>query len=99
VRARLVEEIKAFVTGTLGLAWLGCIQSPLLVPEGNVEFLVWWRKGSRGPIHQQESMSATNTKVIHDGRKGQNTDHPGAGRVGAGDEGTVAADSASGGRR
>jgi len=45
VRAAVVEEIKAFGTGTLGLAWLGCVQSPLLGPEGNVEFLAWWRKG------------------------------------------------------
>ncbi len=44
VREAVVGEIKAFGTGTLGLAWLGCVQSPLLGPEGNVEFLAWWRK-------------------------------------------------------
>ena len=42
VRARVVEEIRAFGTGELGLSWLGCERSPLLGPEGNVEFLAWW---------------------------------------------------------
>ena len=45
VREAVVEEIKSFGTGALRLAWLGCVQSPLLGPEGNVEFLAWWRKG------------------------------------------------------
>jgi len=44
VREAVVEDIRAFGTGTLGLTWLGCIASPLLGPEGNVEFLAWWRK-------------------------------------------------------
>jgi len=45
VREAVVERIRLFGTGTLGLAWLGCVPSPLLGPEGNVEFLAWWRKG------------------------------------------------------
>lgn len=45
VREAVVEEIKAFGIGTLGLDWLGCVESPLRGPEGNVEFLAWWRKG------------------------------------------------------
>ena len=44
VREAVVEDIRAFGTGTLGLTWLGCVPSPLLGPEGNVEFLAWWRK-------------------------------------------------------
>jgi 23S rRNA (cytidine1920-2'-O)/16S rRNA (cytidine1409-2'-O)-methyltransferase len=44
VREAVVEDIRVFGTGTLGLTWLGCIASPLLGPEGNVEFLAWWRK-------------------------------------------------------
>jgi 23S rRNA (cytidine1920-2'-O)/16S rRNA (cytidine1409-2'-O)-methyltransferase len=44
VREAVVESIRAFGTGSLGLSWLGCVQSPLLGPEGNVEFLAWWRK-------------------------------------------------------
>jgi 23S rRNA (cytidine1920-2'-O)/16S rRNA (cytidine1409-2'-O)-methyltransferase len=44
VREAVVEDIRVFGTGTLGLNWLGCIASPLLGPEGNVEFLAWWRK-------------------------------------------------------
>lgn len=44
VREAVVEGIKAFGTESLGLAWLGCVPSPLLGPEGNVEFLAWWRK-------------------------------------------------------
>lgn len=43
VRQRVVEEIKTFGTQTLHLDWLGCERSPLLGPEGNVEFLAWWR--------------------------------------------------------
>jgi len=45
VREAVVEKIRVFGTGTLGLTWLGCVPSPLLGPEGNVEFLAWWRKG------------------------------------------------------
>lgn len=48
VREAVVADIRAFGTGTLGLAWLGCETSPLQGPEGNVEFLAWWRKGARG---------------------------------------------------
>lgn len=44
VREAVVEDIRAFGTGTIGLTWLGCVPSPLLGPEGNVEFLAWWRK-------------------------------------------------------
>ena len=44
VREAVVEEIKTFGTSMIGLAWLGCVQSPLLGPEGNVEYLAWWRK-------------------------------------------------------
>jgi 23S rRNA (cytidine1920-2'-O)/16S rRNA (cytidine1409-2'-O)-methyltransferase len=43
VRQRVVEEIKDFGIRELNLEWLGCEQSPLLGPEGNVEFLAWWR--------------------------------------------------------
>jgi len=45
VRAAVVADIRAFGTGSLGLTWLGCVESPLRGPEGNVEFLAWWRKG------------------------------------------------------
>ncbi|MCL2103698.1 MAG: TlyA family RNA methyltransferase [Kiritimatiellaeota bacterium] len=44
VREAAVEKIRTFGTGALGLVWLGCVPSPLLGPEGNVEFLAWWRK-------------------------------------------------------
>ncbi len=44
VREAVVEAIRAFGTGEVGLHWLGCVASPLLGPEGNVEFLAWWRK-------------------------------------------------------
>jgi len=44
VRAAVVEEIRTFGTEQLRLSWLECVQSPLLGPEGNVEFLAWWRK-------------------------------------------------------
>ncbi len=44
VREAVVASIRAFGTETLKLAWLGCVQSPLPGPEGNIEFLAWWRK-------------------------------------------------------
>jgi 23S rRNA (cytidine1920-2'-O)/16S rRNA (cytidine1409-2'-O)-methyltransferase len=44
VREAVVEDIRQFGTGTLKLNWLGCVESPLLGPEGNHEFLAWWKK-------------------------------------------------------
>jgi len=44
VREAVVETIRTFGVGTVGLEWLGCVPSPLLGPEGNVEFLARWRK-------------------------------------------------------
>lgn len=44
VHAAVVEEIRMFGTEVLKLEWLGCVASPLLGPEGNVEFLAYWRK-------------------------------------------------------
>jgi len=49
VRRRVVEEIRAFGTETLGLDWLGCAPSPILGPDGNQEFLAWWRTPGRPP--------------------------------------------------
>ncbi len=43
VRQRVVSEIRAFGEGELHLSWRGCERSPLLGPEGNVEFLAWWQ--------------------------------------------------------
>lgn len=43
VRQRVVEEIKTFGTQELHLEWLGCEPSPIKGPEGNIEFLAWWR--------------------------------------------------------
>jgi len=47
VRAAVTERIRLFGTGNLGLEWLGIIESPILGPAGNVEFLGWWRKPER----------------------------------------------------
>ncbi len=43
VRQEVVAAIRAFGTGEVGLEWLGIETSPLLGPEGNVEFLAYWR--------------------------------------------------------
>lgn len=43
VRQEVVEMIRHFGTEMLGMKWLGVKRSPLLGPEGNVEFLAWWR--------------------------------------------------------
>jgi len=44
VRARAVESVRFFGINNLGLAWLGCCESPLKGPAGNVEFLAYWQK-------------------------------------------------------
>ena len=44
VREQVVAEIRAFGEGEVRLEWLGLATSPLLGPEGNVEFLAWWRR-------------------------------------------------------
>ena len=48
VRDAVVAGIRDFGVGALKLAWLGCVESPLKGPEGNVEFLAFWRKGGDG---------------------------------------------------
>ena len=46
VRERVVAEISAFGTETLGLSLLGTAESPIRGKDkGNVEYLAWWRKG------------------------------------------------------
>ena len=43
VHQKVVDDICAFARDTLRLDCLGIERSPLLGPEGNVEFLAWWR--------------------------------------------------------
>jgi 23S rRNA (cytidine1920-2'-O)/16S rRNA (cytidine1409-2'-O)-methyltransferase len=45
VREAVVQRIRAFGENKLSLQWLGCVESPLTGPAGNVEYLAWWRKG------------------------------------------------------
>jgi 23S rRNA (cytidine1920-2'-O)/16S rRNA (cytidine1409-2'-O)-methyltransferase len=47
VRAAVVEEIRRFGIGALGLAWIGFCESPLRGPAGNVEFLACWKKAGQ----------------------------------------------------
>ena len=48
VRARVVADISAFGTETLGLELLGVVESPIRGREkGNVEYLAHWRKPAR----------------------------------------------------
>ena len=44
VREAVVATIRAFGEEHVGLHWLGVVPSPLLGPDGNVEFLAHWRK-------------------------------------------------------
>ena len=44
VREAVCDEIRRFGTGELRLEWLGIVPSPLTGPQGNVEFLAWWKK-------------------------------------------------------
>ncbi len=51
VRQAVVEAVRAFGTAEAGLEWLGVEPSPLLGPEGNVEFLAYWRtRGEAGGL-------------------------------------------------
>ena len=45
VRLAVVDDIRQFGEAN-GLVWLGVAESPLLGPEGNVEFLAHWKKKS-----------------------------------------------------
>ncbi len=44
VRQAVLDRIRVFGENKLSLQWLGCVESPLRGPAGNVEYLVWWRK-------------------------------------------------------
>lgn len=44
VHARILEEIEAWVSGQARLSWRGVVESPILGPAGNKEFLVWLEK-------------------------------------------------------
>jgi 23S rRNA (cytidine1920-2'-O)/16S rRNA (cytidine1409-2'-O)-methyltransferase len=44
VHQAVLDRIREFGTQALGLAWMGCRESPLRGPAGNIEFLVWWVK-------------------------------------------------------
>lgn len=44
VHERIVEELRIFVEGLPALKWLGIVESPLLGPAGNKEFLVLLEK-------------------------------------------------------
>ena len=39
VHARVIAELEEFVTAQAGLRWRGVVESPLLGPAGNKEFL------------------------------------------------------------
>src|SRR6202453_3566204 len=44
IHARVLGELKRFATEEAGLCWMGEVQSPLLGPAGNKEFLVLLEK-------------------------------------------------------
>jgi 23S rRNA (cytidine1920-2'-O)/16S rRNA (cytidine1409-2'-O)-methyltransferase len=44
VHERVVEEIRRFGEGTLGLRRCGICESPLRGPKGNLEFLAYWTR-------------------------------------------------------
>jgi len=44
VRDTVVGNIRRFGTETLGLRWMGIVESPVVGPAGNIEFLGWWKK-------------------------------------------------------
>lgn len=46
IHQRVLRELESFVTGDLALGWKGVVESPLLGPAGNKEFLVLIEKAS-----------------------------------------------------
>lgn len=46
VHERVLHELRAFVSVELGLTWVGVVESPLLGPAGNKEFLALIEKTS-----------------------------------------------------
>ncbi len=44
VRQAVLDRVRSFGENKLSLQWLGCVESPLTGPAGNVEYLAWWRK-------------------------------------------------------
>ena len=44
VRAQVVEDVRAFGAGELGLEWVGVCESPIRGATGNVEYTAYWRK-------------------------------------------------------
>jgi 23S rRNA (cytidine1920-2'-O)/16S rRNA (cytidine1409-2'-O)-methyltransferase len=44
IRQQVVERVRAFGVGVLGLTWVGVCESPLHGPAGNVEYLAYWKK-------------------------------------------------------
>jgi len=44
VRQSVVDDIHAYGETQTGLRWQGVVPSPILGPEGNVEFLAYWKK-------------------------------------------------------
>ena len=43
VHQAVIEKIKNFGVGTLGLRWIDYCNSPLKGPAGNIEFLAYWK--------------------------------------------------------
>ena len=44
VHQQVIESLQSFTTNELPLDWHGAIESPILGPAGNKEFLVWLEK-------------------------------------------------------
>lgn len=44
VHQQVIESLQAFATNELPLDWHGVVESPILGPAGNKEFLVWLEK-------------------------------------------------------
>ena len=42
VHAAVIEKVKRFGTTELPVEWIGCCESPLKGPAGNIEFLACW---------------------------------------------------------
>ena len=48
IHEQVIESVRTFGTGELGLTWHGHLESPLRGPAGNIEFVAFWEKAATG---------------------------------------------------
>jgi len=54
VHQEVIESIRSFVEGSLNAIWRGIVESPVMGPAGNREFLAWFKVGEGTPVPRQK---------------------------------------------